>query len=215
MLTTRSAAGISARALVLDGIAVSMRLSSTLLYHGYLPNDKSGDYVYQCIDICSMGVIVFLLRNVLVSMRCSYQERDDDMCVAPLVVASLVLAAFLHGDMDDNPLFDTMWLAGLFVSVMAVLPQYWMITKSNGQVHALTAHYIAASAVDRILSGAFMWHVRKYITCIPWVGEFEHTICAILVAHFIHLVLLSDFGYYYARALFARSAGTSILPMNV
>ncbi len=43
VVTTRSAIGISARALLLDGIVVSLRLSSTLLYHGYLPNDKSGD----------------------------------------------------------------------------------------------------------------------------------------------------------------------------
>ena len=28
------------------------------------------------------------------------------MCVAPLVIISLLLGAFLHGDMDDKPLFD-------------------------------------------------------------------------------------------------------------
>jgi hypothetical protein len=214
MLTTRSAAGISARALMLDGIAVSLRLSSTLLFHGYLPNDKSGDYIYQCVDMCSLAMIVYLLRSVLVTMRCSYQERDDDMCVAPMVIVSLILGAILHGDMDDNPLFDSLWLAGLFVSVMAVLPQYWMISKSSDQVNMLTAHYIAATAVDRILSGAFMWYVRKYITCIPWVSTFEHTICAILLAHLIHLVLLSDFAYYYITALLARGSRASILPMG-
>jgi len=215
LLTHRSSAGISARALMLDGIAVSLRLSSTLLFHGYLPNDKSGDYVYQVVDICSLVLIVFLLRSVLVTFRATYDEREDDMCVAPLVVASLLLGALLHGDMDDNPLFDSLWLAGLFVSVMTVLPQYWMISKSNGQVHALTAHYIAATAADRMLSGAFMWYVRKYITCIPWIGTFEHTICVILLAHMIHLVLLSDFSYYYITALLARGSTASILPMNV
>lgn len=212
--TTRSAAGISARALLLDGIAVSLRLSSTLLYHGYLPNDKSGDYAYQCIDLCALALVVHLLRQVLVTRRSTYQDRDDDMCVAPMVVVALFLGALLHGDMDDNPLFDSLWLAGLFVSVMAVLPQYWMIAKTCGQVQVLTAHYIAATAVDRILSGAFMWYVRKYITCIPWFGDFEHTIWSILLAHLIHLVLLSDFAYYYARALFAQGTKAPILPMG-
>ena len=214
MLTTRSATGISARALVLDGVAVSLRLSSTLLFHGYLPNDKSGDHIYQCIDICSLVLIAFLLQNVLVTFRHTYQEHDDDMCVAPMVIVSLLLGLLLHGDMDDNPLFDSLWLAGLFVSVMAVLPQYWMISKSIGQVHALTAHYIAATAVDRILSGAFMWYVRNYITCIPWVGTFEHTICAILMAHLVHLVIMSDFAYYYVRALVAQGSGALVLPMG-
>ena len=76
----------------------------------------------------------------------------------------VLLGTLLHGDMDDTPLFDSLWLSGLFVSVMAILPQYWMISKSNGQVHALIAHYIAAAAVDRFLSDAFMWYVRNYIT---------------------------------------------------
>merc|ERR1719326_1790458 len=136
-------------------------------------------------------------------------------CASPRWLWSHSSLALLHGDMDDNPLFDSLWLAGLFVSVMAVLPQYWMISKSNGQVHALTAHYIAATATDRVLSGAFMWYVRKYITCIPWIGTFEHTICAILLAHSIHLVLLSDFSYYYITALLSRGSRASILPMNV
>jgi hypothetical protein len=214
MVTTRSAAGISARALALDGIAVSLRLSSTLFFHGYLPNDQSGDYIFQVVDLCSLGLIVMLLRSVLVTMRSSYQEREDDMCVVPFVIVSLILGTLLHGDMDDNPLFDSLWLSGVFVSVMAVLPQYWMITKSSGQVHALTAHYIAATAVDRILSGAFMWHVRNYITCVPWIGTCEHTICAILLAHSVHLVLLSDFGVYYVRALIAQGSGASVLPMG-
>lgn len=204
VVSTRSAAGISARALMLDAIATSFRLSSTLQLHGYLPNDPSGDYCYQCVDLFSMALLVFLLRTVLVTKRSTYQASEDDMSIAPLVFVCIVLGAIFHGDMDDSPLFDSLWLAGLFISVLAVLPQYWMITKSQGQVHVLTAHSIAAIATGRILSGLFMWYVRKYITCIPWVGEFEHTICAILLAHLAHLFLLSDFAVFYIRAVVSK-----------
>jgi hypothetical protein len=210
MAVTRSAAGISARALVLDGVALSLRLSSTLFYQGYLPNDKSGDCVFQCIDLCSLVLVVFLLRSVLFTRRSTYQVEDDDMSIGALVVGCLCLGALLHGDMDDHPIFDSLWLASLFVSIVAVLPQYWMISKSSGQVHVLTAHYIAATAVDRALSGLFMWYVRKYITCIPWFGEFQHTIYTILLAHLIHLVLLSDFAFFYTRAVVARAGSSSI-----
>jgi len=205
VVSSRSAEGISARALMLDGIATGFRLSSTLQLHGYLPNDASGDYCYQCIDILSLSLIVFLLRTILVTRRSSYQESEDDMCIVPMVVVCLVLGAVLHGDMDDSPLFDTLWLAGLFLSVVAVLPQYWMITKAHGQVNVLTAHSIAAMASGRIFSGMFMWYVRKYITCIPWVGEFEHTIYAILLAHVCHMLLLSDFICFYVRAVLTNA----------
>jgi hypothetical protein len=206
VVSTRSAAGISARALMLDAMATSFRLSSTLQLHGYLPNDASGDYAYQCVDLVSMALLVFLLRTVLVTRRSTYQQCEDDMSIAPLVFTCVILGAIFHGDMDDSPLFDSLWLAGLFLSVVAVLPQYWMITKSHGQVHVLTAHSIAAVAVGRILSGMFMWYVRKYITCIPWFGTFEHTIYAILLAHLFHIMILSDFAFFYVRAVLSNNA---------
>merc|ERR1719261_1772184 len=88
---THSAAGISARALVLDGVALSLRLSSTLFYQGYLPNDKSGDFVFQCIDLCSLFLVVCLLRSVLFTKRSTYQAEDDDMRIGALVVGCLFL----------------------------------------------------------------------------------------------------------------------------
>jgi hypothetical protein len=204
VVSSRSAAGVSARALILDGIAISLRLSSTLFFEGYLPNDKSGDHVYQCADLCSLVLIVFLLHSVLVTYRSTYQVAEDDISIGPMVAICIVLGAIFHGDMDDHPVFDTFWLSGLLVSVVAVLPQYWMISKSNGQTQVLTAHYIAATATDRILSGLFMWYVRQYITCLPWFGEFQHTIYMILAAHLLHLLLLSDFAVFYAQALLKK-----------
>jgi hypothetical protein len=203
-VNSNGAGGISARSLMLNAIALVLRLSSTLFFHGYLPSDASGDIMFQMIDIGSLVLVMYLLRSVLYVNKDTYQEFDDDMSVGPLVFICLFLGALLHGDMDDNAIADSFWLAGLFVSVLVVLPQYWLILKSEGQVHILTAHYIAASAVDRFLSGYFMWFSRNWITCQPWVGQFEHTVNAILLAHLIHMVLLSDFGVFYIKKIIAR-----------
>jgi hypothetical protein len=212
VVSSRSSAGVSARALILDGIAVSLRLSSTLFFEGYLPNDKSGDHVYQCADICSLLLVAFLLRSVLITYRRTYQQIEDDITLWPIIVAALVLGALLHGDMDDHPVFDSFWMASVFLSVVAVVPQYWMVSKSCGQTHVLTAHYIAASAVDRILSGLFMWFVRNHITCMPYFSPngFQHAICAILIAHLIHLILLSDFAFFYLRAFLSWPIDQSV-----
>lgn len=213
--SNNSAAGISLRALMLDGLAVSFRLSSTLFFFGYLPSDASGDYACQIADLCSLATIGYLAKCVLRTHRDSYQAADDTMSVGPIVMICLFLGVLLHGDMDDNLIADSSWLTGLFVSVVAVLPQYWLILNSSGHAHVLTAHYIAASALDRILSGAFMWHSRAWITNAPWVGAFQHTIISILAAHVIHLVLLSDFGFFYLRAalkLQGRSPSVHLAP---
>lgn len=204
VVSSGSAAGISATALKLDAIAVSLRLSSTVWLNGYLPVDKTGDHVYQVLDVCSLVMMLFLLHRVLVVKRSSYQELEDTFTVTPTVFMSLVLAALLHGNMDAKPLFDTFWMAGLFTETMAVLPQLWLITQSGGGVESLTSHHIAALASSRVLSGLFMWEARYDIGCSPWIPGFQHAICAIMLAHAVHLLLLADFAYYYVSALWKR-----------
>jgi ER lumen protein retaining receptor len=199
-----SAAGISAKSLMLDAFAISFRLCSTLWLAGYLPSDRSGDFLYQAFDVCSLLLLIFLLHRVLVVHRGTYQSSDDSLRVGPMVLVCLGLAALLHGDMDDNAIFDTLWLAGLFASVVAVLPQFWLITSSGGWTGALTSHYIAAMAMSRLLSGCFMWMARNYITCAQYIHGVEHTIIAIFAAHIVHGALLCDFGFHYGCSVMRK-----------
>jgi len=201
VLSTGTAAGISAGSLVLDALAIGFRLSSTVWLNGYIPVDKSGDHIYQAADVCCLILLVWLLYYVLKVKGSTYQASEDSFRIFPTVIISLGLAAVLHADMDNRPLFDTFWMAGLFMGVVAVLPQLWLITQNRGQVQALTSHYIAALALSRILSGVFMWLARDHITCTRWFNSINHGIWAILAAHLIHLILLGDFAYYYIRAV--------------
>jgi hypothetical protein len=210
-LTSGSAAGISVASLVLDAFAIAFRLSSTLFVDGYLPSDKSGDYMYQSFDVCSLLLLIFLVHRVLVKQHDTYQASEDTVRVGPLVLTCLVLAVVLHGDMDDNKLLDILWLAGVFTGVVAVLPQFWLITSSGGWSGALTSHYIASLALSRFLSGCFMWMARHFITCEPYVANIEHTIIAIFFAHFVHIVLLGDFMLIYVRSLFQKGVCESVL----
>merc|ERR1719199_2310373 len=101
VFTSGSIAGISARALVLEATALCCRLSSTMWLDGYLPNDASGDWLYQAIDVCSVLVVMWLLREVLVTRRSSYQADEDTApYVGTLVIVSIVISALCHGDMD-------------------------------------------------------------------------------------------------------------------
>lgn len=204
VLSTGSAAGISVRALALDALALCCRLSSTLWLQGYLPVDATGDHVFQALDICSVGMLCFLIYQVLIVKRNTYEEEKDSLPVMPMTVACLMVAAILHGNMNSRPIFDTLWMSGLFISTVSVLPQLWVITRGGGKVEALTSHFIAATAASRALSGIFMWHARSDITCKPWITGFNHSIWAILGAHLVHMILLSDFAYMYIKAVIER-----------
>jgi len=193
--------GISAKSLQLDAIALACRLSSTIWLEGYLPNDTTGDYLYQCFDALSLVMVLWLLYRLLSVQRRTYDAEDDVLPAAPFAVACFVLALLLHGDLDDRPLFDALWLCGLFVSAISVLPQLWMMTHSLTQVPAMTSHFVAVMAFSRVLSGTYMWHAHSEITCEPWIKGFNHTGYAILAAHVVHLVLLADFAYFYIKTL--------------
>jgi len=201
VVSSGSVAGISARALILDAAALCCKLSSTLWLNGYLPVDASGDHIYQAVDILGLIVVLWLLKQVLVERRQSYQEDADNFPIGGLAVVSLVLAALLHGNMNHRPLFDALWMAGLLLGTVAVMPQLWLMNRNGGKVEALPSHYVACMALGRVMSGMFMWHARDDITCKPWVEDVNHASWTILIAHAVHLIMLADFGFYYAKAV--------------
>lgn len=196
-----SVAGISGKSLALEALAFVCRLSSTTWLNGYLPVDASGDFIYQAVDLCSLLLVLSLLYRAYLSHRWSYEEEADSLPVLPMIAVCFLLAALLHADMNSRPLFDTLWMAGLFLSVVSVLPQLWHINQTGGVIQACTGHYIAMLATSRALSGIFMWHARFDITCLPLLEGLNHAIWAILGAHMLHLLLLIDFGYYYVKAV--------------
>jgi hypothetical protein len=210
VISTGSAAGISARTLILDAIALSCRLSSTLIFNGYLPTDLSGDYCFQLIDLCSCCILGWLIHQVLVVKRDTYQVEDDCLPAFPMAVAAFILAVIFHADMNRRPIFDTLWMTGLFVQTIAVLPQMWLITRTGGHVESLISHHIAVIATGRALECIFMWYAADDVASKPYIEGFEHAIWAILGAHLLHMLLLGDFAYHYIKAVIAGGLNSKV-----
>jgi len=202
--TSKSTHGISSKMLKLDLLALCCRLSSTLHLNGYLPVDYSGDWACQACDVASVGLILYLLLCFTGQKNWSDSDAQTDkdaMPVAPLLLISFVLAALFYADLDKWPIFDFLWMAGLNLSVVSVLPQLWLVSANDCRIDAITGHSIAALAVGRILSGYFMWIARSQFKGKPWIGSFNHTPYFVLGVHAVHLILVADFGYHYARAI--------------
>jgi hypothetical protein len=199
--SSRSAKGISAKSIMLEAGALLCRLSGTTWRHGYLPVDASGDWLYQLVDVASLVLALWLLREVLYTKRFSYDDLNDMFPVCGVVLGCFVVGMLMHANNHDHALCDAAWMAGLLMSVVAVIPQYKLIMKSGDAVEALTSHSMAAMGVARFLSGMFMWRARKHITCDFWIQDFNHAIIVILGAHLLHLVILADFAYYYIKSV--------------
>merc|ERR1740138_691665 len=74
---TKTVSGLSARSLEMYVGFFLFRLSSSLFKNGYIPVDRSGDWVYQAMDIVSLLLTLQLLYCLHVTHRSTYQEQLD------------------------------------------------------------------------------------------------------------------------------------------
>merc|ERR550514_551955 len=195
--SSRSVAGISGRTMVMHAVKLACRLSTTLWLDGYLPTDKSGDWIYQVGDVLSLLLVLQILFYIYVAHKGSYQSNDDTLDVRNLIMVAVVLAVLIHPTLNAWTPFDILWTIHLYVDAVAMVPQLWMISKAGGQVKGFTAHYIGATLVSNILSGLFWFYAT------PELAEgnnFNIAGFAINGAHLVQLLLLLDFGYFYGKA---------------
>merc|ERR1719324_2019674 len=196
---SRSVAGISGKALTMHATKLCCRLCSSLFLDGYLPTDKSGDWIYQIGDVLSLFMVLQILYSVYGVYKSSYQFEADTLEVRNLIMGAFMLAVLIHPDMNSSVPMDIVWTTHLYVDAIAMLPQLWMISQMGGAVKGFTAHYIAATTLSNFLSGLFWFYAS------PDLVEDEKSVnvpgLAINGAHIVQMLLLLDFGYYYGRAL--------------
>merc|ERR1719213_254588 len=180
-------AGLSSRTLEMYVNFFMFRLGSTLFKNGYLPVDKSGDYVYQLGDIGSLLIVLNLLYAIHKRHKDTYQAEHDTLEAWKALPACILLAVFVHGDLNNSPFFDTVWTISLFLDTISMLPQLFMLTKLGGQVESLTSHFVAAIVVSRVLSFAFWLYGFKEL--VPLKGGANIAGYTILISHSLQLLL--------------------------
>lgn len=195
-----SVRGISLRSCAMQGLSFALRLGSTCWLKGYIPVDSTGDWLYQlsdfvacciCMGICSLGYNKY---------RHTYHEAEDTFPAAKVCAVCFVLSLLVHPDLNNRLFFDAIWTASLYIDVVSTLPQLWMIGKLGGKFDALSAHYVALVACARVVDMIFWYHGFEELA--PENGGFNLAGWAVLGSHVVHLVLMMDFMYCYARAIY-------------
>jgi len=205
----KSLAGISRKTVELYVAVLVMRLGSTLTRSGYLPVDRSGDWVYQAADLASLGLVLELLRQFRKpQLRQTYQEEFDTMDVIKMIPGCVVMAVFIHGNLNDSFFFDSLWTCAMNIDTIAMLPQLWMLARIGGEVEGMTAHFIIAIMISRACSFSFWLYGYKELAAHsrrrgPNIAGWQ-----LLGAHALQLVLSADFLYHY---VYARIKGRKLV----
>merc|ERR1719421_409953 len=209
--TSGTVAGISGKALTMHAIKLCCRLCSSLFLDGYLPTDKSGDWIYQLGDVLSLLMVLQILYYVYGLYKASYQFEADTLDIRNLIMGAVVLAVLIHPDMNSSVPMDIVWTTHLYVDAIAMVPQLWMISRMGGKVQGFTAHYMAATTLSNFLSGLFWFFATPDL--VEDETSFNIAGLAINGAHIVQMILLLDFGYYYGKA-FLQGQGLT-LPMQI
>jgi len=208
---SRSVTGISGGTMVMHAVKLVCRLSTTLWLDGYLPTDKSGDWIYQVGDVLSLLMVFQILFYIHVSHKASYQFDHDTLDVRNVLLVAFVLAVLVHPSLNAWTPFDVLWTAHLYIDAVAMVPQLWMISKAGGQVRGYTAHYIGATLLSNFLSGMFWFYA------CPELGEqgkINMAGLAVNGAHLVQLLLGLDVGFFYVKALLQGNCGAATLQMG-
>jgi len=195
----RSVEGLSSKTLEMYVLFFLTRLSSTLCKNGYIPVDQSGDWAYQAADIGALLITLQLIYTVHKKHRFTYQAEHDTLPIHKVLPGLVLVALFVHGDLNNSPFFDVIWMFSLLVDTVAMLPQLWMLAKMGGEVELLTKHFVAAMVMSRALSFSFWFY--GYPELAPEDGGFNVTGYAIIAAYSMQILLAGDFMMHYVRSV--------------
>lgn len=198
----RNVSGISSRALQLYVVTYLARLNSTLRYNGYLPVDRSGDWVYQTCDVAALLLVLSLLFDIHKTHVNSY-ERDQDSCdIFWFLIAAVIIAIFVHPELNNNKVPDVTWTFALYVESIAMVPQLYMMTKTGGEVETLASHYIACIFFARVLMLSFWW--SSYVELQPKESEYNFPGYVVIGAQLMQVVIFGDFMWLYFRHIYTQ-----------
>lgn len=211
MQRSRSGAGLSAKTLHAYAVVFVARLTSIFRHEGYLPYDRSGDWVYHCVEVASLvatSAALFLLHGAYAR---TYEDGNDSfgnvaglpprfgaVCV---IGPTLLFAALFHPSLNKDFLSDTAWTYAMYLESFAILPQLFLFQKQSktcATVDPLIGHFVAALGFSRIVEMGF-W-MNSFHELADRNGN-RHVGVLVLGTQIVHLVIMGDFFYFYLRSV--------------
>eukprot|EP00579_Thalassiosira_antarctica_P010216 CAMPEP_0201908642 /NCGR_PEP_ID=MMETSP0903-20130614/695_1 /ASSEMBLY_ACC=CAM_ASM_000552 /TAXON_ID=420261 /ORGANISM="Thalassiosira antarctica, Strain CCMP982" /LENGTH=349 /DNA_ID=CAMNT_0048443035 /DNA_START=55 /DNA_END=1105 /DNA_ORIENTATION=- len=219
IFSSKRATGVSVKTLQLYCLVFFFRLTSIIRHQGYLPYDKSGDWLYHVVEIMALIFTGTALWGCMAPFKSTYQgalDKFGEMHVPPgmgavyLAVPMLILAIIVHPNLNSDFMSDAAWTYAMYLESVALVPQLFMFQKqTSGVVELLTAHFVAALGFGRLME--FMFWVYSYHELATSAGSKLPGYLA-LFSQLMQLVLMLDFFWYYYLAV--KNATPLVLPSH-
>ena len=142
MMNQGNCAGISLKSMQMYTIVFFFRFISIFRHEGYLPFDKTGDWMYQTVEFASLALCSGCLYLMYSKYKATYDPNLDafgamdpvpsQFGIVWLVAPALLLALLVHPNLNNVWVTDVSWTFALYCESVAVLPQLYMFQKGDG-----------------------------------------------------------------------------------
>jgi ER lumen protein retaining receptor len=213
MWSTYSAHGVSLKTLQLYAFIFLLRLIAISRHQGYLPLDKTGDWLYHAIEGISLSFCVLAISGIVLlsDMKKTYQDIYDqfgNLYVSNtlgglyIAVPCIILAIICHPILNKEFYSDVCWTFSMYLEALAIIPQIYMFQKQaknqEGIVEPLIGHTVFALGFSRLFElifwfGSFLELEDNFGSNVPGF--------IVLLSQLGHVTIMGDFFYYYFKAI--------------
>jgi len=181
---------------------------------GYLPFDKSGDWIYPAVEFLSLAMCLTCVVLIQGKFKDSYKPDLDtfgatsavpsQFGIVFLVGPAMLLAVLVHPNLNAVWWSDVSWTFALYLESVAVLPQLYMFQKGDGsaggakRVESFVSHYVFSLGFSRLLN---LWF---WISSYHELGDKQTGAVVgwmVVLAQVMQMVLMADFFYFYLKAM--------------
>lgn len=200
----RLARGVSSHMMECYMLVFAARLCAVVPFEGYLPYDKSGDWLYQLIEVCTLGMAVVIVAQCRLQHSLKYNATHDSLNTMYLICPALLLALVAHPHLNRHAPTDIAWTFALYLESVAVLCQFFMFM-NEGRARSHTAHFLAGQALSKFLSFLF-WSSSFSELSAGLDRKYSNTSIAIAVwvlgIQMVQLLIMVDFIHNYVFCIF-------------
>lgn len=195
----RSVKGVSLKMMECYILIFFGRLCAIVPFEGYLPFDKSGDWLYQLCEAIGFSLACLIVYFCRKRYAATHDPSADTLNHLFLAVPALAVALIFHPNLNNFLPSDISWAFALYLESVAVLCQLFMFVK-EGQAQPHTSHFLAAQALSKLMSFIFwassfseLSNPNHYIK--SFVGNW------VVAMQLVQLLVMADFIYHYIRCI--------------
>eukprot|EP01066_Platyproteum_vivax_P014169 Platyproteum_vivax@DN636_c0_g1_i1.p1 len=192
----KSISGISLQMFIGYSVLFAARLTSILSFTGYLPYDKSGDGLYQTIEVLNFVLSAAIVIYGFTLARKTYSNADT-FRIYWILIPTLLIACVLHPNLNDFKPTDIAWSFALYSEAVIAIPQFFL-WQNEKKIDVVTTHFLAAQVFSKVCVFAFWvasWHELNDESHIlkRYVGYW------VMLVQILQIVVAGDFLYHYGR----------------